>query len=113
MFSRATDASKIALVHLMARLKAGGFTLLDTQFTNPHLEQFGVLEIPREDFKTLLSTALAAEASFPLIEDDFALVQSLCRPEPKHHKQDAPTHSARGFEANIQPLKIGSSATIS
>ena len=76
MFSRATDASKIALVHLMARLQAGGFTLLDTQFSNPHLEQFGVLEIPRDDFKILLGEALAAEATFPLIDDDFALVQS-------------------------------------
>ena len=76
MFSRATDASKIALVHLMARLKAGGFTLLDTQFTNPHLEQFGVLEIPRDDFKILLSTALAADAAFPLIDDDIEMVQS-------------------------------------
>ena len=76
MFSRATDASKITLVHLMARLKAGGFTLLDTQFSNPHLEQFGVLEIAREDFQQELSIALAAEASFPLIEDDFTLVQS-------------------------------------
>ena len=76
MFSRATDASKIALVHLMARLQAGGFTLLDTQFSNPHLEQFGVLEIPRDDFKIMLGEALAAEATFPLIDDDFALVQS-------------------------------------
>ena len=76
MFSRATDASKIALVHLMARLQAGGFTLLDTQFSNPHLEQFGVLEIPRDDFKILLGEALAAEATFPLIDDDFELVQS-------------------------------------
>ena len=76
MFSRATDASKIALVHLMARLQAGGFTLLDTQFSNPHLEQFGVLEIPRDDFKIMLGEALAAEATFPLIDDDFELVQS-------------------------------------
>ena len=76
MFSRATDASKIALVHLMARLQAGGFTLLDTQFSNPHLEQFGVLEIPRDDFKILLGEALTAEATFPLIDDDFELVQS-------------------------------------
>ena len=76
MFSRATDASKIALVHLMARLQAGGFTLLDTQFSNPHLEQFGVLEIPRDDFKIMLGEALTAEATFPLIDDDFELVQS-------------------------------------
>ena len=76
MFSRATDASKITLVHLIARLKAGGFTLLDAQFSNPHLEQFGVQEIPRDDFKTLLGEALAAEATFPQDDDDFAMVQS-------------------------------------
>ncbi len=76
MFSRATDASKIALVHLMARLRAGGYTLLDTQFSNPHLEQFGVLEIPRDDFKILLSNALAATARFPQDADDSKMVQS-------------------------------------
>lgn len=77
MFSRATDASKITLVHLMARLHAGGFTLLDTQFSNPHLEQFGVLEIPRDDFKILLDEALSTDATFPQDEDDSAMVQSL------------------------------------
>ena len=76
MFSRATDASKITLVHLMSRLKAGGFTLLDTQFTNPHLEQFGVKEVPRDDFKLLLAEALAVDAVFPQDEDDIAMVQS-------------------------------------
>ncbi len=76
MFSRATDASKITLVHLMARLKAGGYTLLDTQFSNPHLEQFGVVEIPRDDFKILLSEALATTARFPQDDDDREMVQS-------------------------------------
>tara|TARA_R110000782_G_scaffold26005_2_gene67112 strand:- start:133 stop:891 length:759 start_codon:yes stop_codon:yes gene_type:complete len=64
MFSRATDASKIALVHLAARLIAGGYTLLDAQFHNPHLEQFGLIEIPRADFKARLRDALAVEADF-------------------------------------------------
>jgi leucyl/phenylalanyl-tRNA--protein transferase len=76
MFSRATDASKITLIHLMARLVAGGFTLLDTQFTNPHLEQFGAIEIPREEFKTRLSEALAADARFPVDDDDSEMVHS-------------------------------------
>ena len=76
MFSRATDASKIALVHLLARLQAGGFTLLDTQFTTPHLEQFGVEEIPRADFQQQLQHALACDARMPLDEDDTALVHS-------------------------------------
>jgi len=47
MFSRATDASKVALVHLVARLKAGGFRLLDAQFTTPHLESLGALNARR------------------------------------------------------------------
>ena len=60
----------------MARLKAGGFTLLDTQFTNPHLEQFGVLEIDREAFKSMLGHALDQEARMPLDDDDSTMVQS-------------------------------------
>ena len=64
MFSRATDASKIALVHLVARLKAGGFQLLDAQFHNPHLEQFGLEELSREDFRTQLAEALRVDANF-------------------------------------------------
>jgi leucyl/phenylalanyl-tRNA--protein transferase len=64
MFSRARDASKIALVHLVARLKAGGFTLLDTQFVTDHLRQFGAREIPRMEFHRLLGRALAVESDF-------------------------------------------------
>jgi leucyl/phenylalanyl-tRNA---protein transferase len=64
MFSRATDASKIALVALAARLKANGFVLLDAQFYNPHLTQFGLVEISRIDFKKWLKTALAINARF-------------------------------------------------
>ena len=64
MFSRATDASKIALVHLAARLWKGGFTLLDTQFVNEHLQQFGVYEIAHEDYKSKLEKALALAGDF-------------------------------------------------
>ncbi|MCX5493538.1 leucyl/phenylalanyl-tRNA--protein transferase [Kaistia dalseonensis] len=64
MFSHATDASKIALVYLVARLKAGGFTLLDAQFTTEHLEQFGVIEIDRSDYHRRLEAALPIEADF-------------------------------------------------
>lgn len=64
MFSRATDASKIALVHLVARLKLGGFELLDAQFHNPHLEQFGLEEITRDDFRAKLWSALRVNADF-------------------------------------------------
>jgi leucyl/phenylalanyl-tRNA--protein transferase len=64
MFTRATDASKVALVHLVARLRAGGFTLLDTQFITEHLRRFGAVEIPRAKYQDLLSRAVAGEADF-------------------------------------------------
>ena len=63
-FSREKDASKVALVHLAARLKAGGFTLLDAQFPNPHLEQFGAIVVTEETFQQILSQALSAKADF-------------------------------------------------
>ena len=64
MFSRRTDASKVALAHLVARLIHGGFRLLDAQFLTDHLKQFGAEEIDREAFQERLATALASEASF-------------------------------------------------
>jgi len=64
MFSRATDASKIALVHLVARLIAGGYSLLDAQFHNPHLEQFGLEEISRDTFRVRLWAALRRNGDF-------------------------------------------------
>ena len=66
MFSRARDASKVALVHLAARLWKGGFTLLDTQFINDHLKQFGVYEIPHMEYKNQLEKALETKADFNL-----------------------------------------------
>jgi leucyl/phenylalanyl-tRNA---protein transferase len=60
MFSRATDASKVALAHLVARMRIGGFTLLDCQFITPHLESLGAIEIDRADYMALLSAALSA-----------------------------------------------------
>jgi leucyl/phenylalanyl-tRNA--protein transferase len=65
MFSRETDASKVALVHLVARLKFGGFRLLDTQFVTDHLARFGVIEIPARDYLVLLEDALKYQAVFP------------------------------------------------
>jgi leucyl/phenylalanyl-tRNA---protein transferase len=59
MFSRRRDASKVALVHLVARLRLGGFALLDTQFITAHLAQFGAVEIPRARYLTLLDAATA------------------------------------------------------
>ncbi len=64
MFSRATNASKIALVHLVARLLHGGYVLLDAQFSNPHLEQFGIEEVRRSDFQKMLKRALTYYGDF-------------------------------------------------
>ena len=64
MFSRATDASKVALVDLVARLKSGGFTLLDTQFVTEHLSQFGVIEIPKREYLKRLQVAIRQPAHF-------------------------------------------------
>jgi leucyl/phenylalanyl-tRNA--protein transferase len=64
MFSLERDASKVALVHLVDRLKSGGFKLLDAQFLTAHLAQFGAVELPREDYLKLLDEAVAGEAVF-------------------------------------------------
>lgn len=64
MFSKRTDASKIALIHLVYRMRQGKFRLLDTQFTTEHLERFGVVEIPRDDYRKLLENAISADADF-------------------------------------------------
>lgn len=64
MFSRRRDASKVALVHLVARLIAGGFVLLDTQFMTDHLSQFGAEEIARTAYHRRLAKALEVEADF-------------------------------------------------
>jgi len=64
MFSYARDASKIALLHLAARLAYGGFKLLDTQFVTDHLRQFGTVELNREEFHRLLEKALDVQADF-------------------------------------------------
>ncbi|MBI5163444.1 MAG: leucyl/phenylalanyl-tRNA--protein transferase [Magnetospirillum sp.] len=64
MFSHRTDASKVALVHLVARLKAGGYTLLDTQFVTEHLARFGAREISRHDYLRRLSRAVDTPAAF-------------------------------------------------
>jgi len=64
MFSRESDASKVALVHLVARLRLGGFRLLDTQFLTPHLARFGGIEISRRHYHRLLAEALSYRAVF-------------------------------------------------
>jgi leucyl/phenylalanyl-tRNA--protein transferase len=64
MFHRARDASKIALVHLVARLRRGRYLLLDTQFVTPHLASMGAITISREAYHTLLEAAISAPAEF-------------------------------------------------
>lgn len=70
MFSRETDASKVALVHLVARLNAGGFQLLDAQFMNPHLKTLGAIVMSKADYKELLPSAIVAPADFNRFRDD-------------------------------------------
>jgi leucyl/phenylalanyl-tRNA---protein transferase len=66
MFSRETDASKVALVHLAARLSVGGFAFIDTQFITKHLSRFGAIEVPRSEYRGLLAAALKIEATFDM-----------------------------------------------
>ena len=73
MFHHARDASKVALVHLVARLMAGGFKLLDTQYVTEHLRQFGATEVPRERYRKLLDAALDGIADFEKLPVEFAL----------------------------------------
>ncbi len=79
MFSRETDASKVALVHLVVRLRRGGFTLLDTQFVTAHLARFGAVEISRRIYRRRLETALDVDARFygELDDDARTVLQGL------------------------------------
>lgn len=70
MFSRQTDASKVALVHLVARLNAGGFKLLDAQFLNPHLVQFGTYTVKKADYRSVLDHALDGTGDFKTFAED-------------------------------------------
>lgn len=70
MFHTEPDASKVALVHLVARLLVGGFVLLDTQFTTRHLESFGCIEVPRHQYHRMLEEALAGIGHFGAVPTD-------------------------------------------
>lgn len=61
MFHTSRDASKVALVHLVARVRRGGFRLLDTQFVTPHLASLGAIEVPRMRYRALLEDAVSAD----------------------------------------------------
>jgi leucyl/phenylalanyl-tRNA--protein transferase len=96
MFSTERDASKVALVHLCARLIAGGFSLLDTQFVTDHLRQFGTVEIERAEFHKLLEKALAHEADFHALPADLTSSQVLELIEnPRAVRQPAPARTLR------------------
>lgn len=80
MFSLARDTSKVALTHLVARLIAGRFQLLDTQFLTGHLAQFGAQDIPRAHYRRRLAVALAGEADFhqlPAYADGASVLQAI------------------------------------
>ncbi|WP_346896445.1 leucyl/phenylalanyl-tRNA--protein transferase [uncultured Roseibium sp.] len=64
MFTRSTDASKVCLAHLVARMVVGGYTLLDTQFVTDHLSKFGAIEVPQAEYTRLLNEALQLEGDF-------------------------------------------------
>lgn len=68
MFSRRTDGSKLALAHLVERLRVGGFQLFDTQFTTSHLESLGAVEIPRADYRRQLQIAVTSRGDFFAID---------------------------------------------
>lgn len=68
MFHRRTDCSKIAMAHLLERLRVGGYRLLDTQFVTDHLKTFGGIEIPREDYELRLADALAHRADWSALD---------------------------------------------
>ena len=77
MFSRETDASKIALVHLATRLSVGGFAFIDTQFITKHLSQFGTIEVPRNEYRGMLAAALKIDADFDVAFRDKDLEATL------------------------------------
>ncbi|MEI9851781.1 MAG: leucyl/phenylalanyl-tRNA--protein transferase [Sphingomonas sp.] len=87
MVTRVRDASKVAMAHLVARLKAGGFTLLDCQFLTDHLASLGAVEVPRDDYVALLGAALGESAAglasgAPSVDGDFFSLDSAPDPAP-------------------------------
>lgn len=77
MFSHATDASKVALVHLVARLRAGGYRLLDTQFVTDHLARFGTIEVPKRIYGQKLAAALATQGDFHALPEILSGAEAL------------------------------------
>lgn len=99
MVTRVRDASKVAIAWLVARLKAGGFTLLDCQFQTEHLQSLGAIEVARDDYIALLGAALGESAAglslgAPTVEGDFFALDAL--PPPSDPLGPAPTGTVSG-----------------
>jgi leucyl/phenylalanyl-tRNA--protein transferase len=99
MVTRVRDASKVAFAWLVARLKAGGFTLLDCQFQTGHLESLGAVELPRDDYIALLGAALGDSVAglalgVPVVDGDFFALEAL--PPPSDPLGPAPTETVSG-----------------
>lgn len=107
MFSLERDASKIALVSLAARLRIGGFQLLDCQFMNRHLEQFGAKPLHRVAFRKLLDKATQVTAAFPEEVSDREMRQFL-QSRSQTSKTGCSIALSAGEDANIQPWNTGS-----
>lgn len=92
MFYHVSNASKVALVHLVRQLKAGGFSLLDTQYSTDHLEQFGVVEIPRAEYEQRLTEALSLNTTWWPLSDrqaaDLDTPASAFPPSPVGNESD-------------------------
>ncbi len=95
MFSIVRDASKVALVHLVARLRVFGFRLLDTQFVTAHLTQFGAIEIPREQYRALLAAALDAPTRW------------IANPDPARLADENSRAGGEGLKHASDPLPSG------
>ena len=104
MFSTATDASKIALVHLVGRLIAGGFTLFDVQESNPHTRQFGIREISGNEYKQRLAAALKVEATFAIDELETTLVARLLARENTKRRLRIKLSTASGTIVTAPPI---------
>ncbi len=118
MVSRAADASKVALAHLVARMRVGGFALLDCQFMTPHLASLGAVEVSAGDYTALLDSALsgtggAGDASTSLPPPDF-LAFDVPPPEPPGAASvSGPTSGWRISQALVQTSHTGCSTVLS
>ena len=109
MFSRRRDASKFALIALVARLRAGGFRLLDTQFVTDHLASLGAVEISRTAYRRQLDAAVGRPARFLALPTDTQHVSRCCSSPPRRRSADGPAPTAPGSTRTSSPRNAGSS----